>query len=205
MDKDFNPRSATELLKAIEAEYGDEAVKKISFDEANQLLYDALLWAHQNDLPMQDYYAENCDRMRDDYRYEEDCSPFVQCLIDALKEMDDHLKQGQALGLTPMEQTTLDILWSWVPHNYPDNYVACAREVAQLIENALPPSIVEPRSKEAFKIHFSQLLKETKLLAEKYDVDFVTDRYNLTLGYLYDWMQTMYGDFEYESLFDYLN
>jgi hypothetical protein len=91
-----------------------------------------------------------------------------------------------------MEQQVVDTLWGWVPHNYEDNYVACAREVSKAIVRLLPAD-TEIRSEEGYALYYNKVLGEVKKLAEKHDVDFDTSGYNLSVGYLYEWLSNEYG------------
>jgi hypothetical protein len=106
--------------------------------------------------------------------------------------MKVHLQRGKELGLSLLEQRTLDTLWSWVPHDYPENYVACAREVSDAIVRLLPPED-EERSEEGYIAYYNQVIEEVKRLAEKYDVDFDTSGYSLSAGYFYEWLSKEYG------------
>ena len=163
-----------------------------NYDEAYSALRDMINWAHENDLPMQDYFAENCSHRLSTCESEEERCRFVEAVKKAIQEMKAHLQRGKELGLSLLEQRTLDTLWSWVPHDYPENYVACAREVSEAIVRLLPPED-EERSEEGYIAYYNQVIEEVKRLAEKYDVDFDTSGYSLSAGYFYEWLSKEYG------------
>ena len=68
----------------------------------------------------------------------------------------------------------------------------CAREIAKAIVS-LAPAEKEKKSEEGYAIFFDKVMGEIKNLAEKYDVEYDTSDYNLTLGYFYEWMPLEYG------------
>ena len=184
-------RSPVELQKEMDVRYGADAEQEMSFREARDVYEEAIHWASWNDIAMQDYWAEECGSGSHEWD-EENPKPFVNQVLATLKTTAEHLKHGQQLGLSDLEQRVVDTLWGWVPHDYPDNYVACAREVSKAIIRLLPPES-EERSKEGYKAYYTQVIDEVKRLTAHYDVDFDTSEYNLTVGYFYEWMSSEYG------------
>lgn len=183
-------RSPVEVQKDIDARYGADAEQKMSFKEARDVYDEAICWASWHDLAMQDYWALHCGH---NFKWDEDNpKPIVKSVLDALREMADHLQHGHQLGLSGLEQRVLDTLWGWVPHDYQDNYVACSRDVSEAIVRLLPTE-TEERSGSGYQSYYDSVIREVKLLAEKYDVDFDTSEYNLTIGYFYEWLSEEYG------------
>jgi hypothetical protein len=183
-------RSPVELQQDVETRYGTDAEVKVSFQEARDLYDEALGWANSHDIAMQDYWAEQCG-----YAFqwdEENPKPIIRKVLGALKEMADHLKRGRELELNDLEQQVIDTLWGWVPHDYPENYVACAREVSKAIVRLLPPER-EDKSEEEYVAYYKKVIAEVKQLAQRHDVDFDTSDYNLSAGYFYEWLSDEYG------------
>lgn len=183
-------RSPVVLQQDIDARYGADAEQKMSFQEAHDIYDEAIGWSMWHDIAMQDYWAEQCGF---GHQWDEaDPKPIIRKVLETLKTTAVHLAHGQELGLSDMEQQVVDTLWGWVPHDYQDNYVACAREVSEVIVRLLPPE-TEERSDVGYVAYYHKVMAEVKQLAAKYDVEFDTSDYNLTVGYFYEWMSGEYG------------
>lgn len=192
-------RSPVELQKVVDARYGADAALKMGYREAHDIYDESIKWSSRNDMPMQDFWAYSC---RDVYLFDEtDPGPVVQQVVEALKAMSEHLSHGQELGLSALEQRVVDTLWGWVPHDYEEDYVACAREVSEAIERLLPPDSAE-RTEEGYGAYYRDVIAEVRRLAAKHDVEFdsaSSDKdsgsweYNIKAGYLYDWLKGEYG------------
>ena len=132
---------------------------------------------------VQDYYAEHCSTGDFDPQDEKKADTFTNDAIEALTEMKRHAEQGHQLGLSDEQIRVVDMLWSWVPHDYPEDYVATAKEVIEVVDRALPAKTVI-RSRKGFKMFYDQLIPQLVQVIEKHDVPVdLTDRYNLTMGY----------------------
>lgn len=182
-------RSPIELKEVAEALWRRSQAEEAVLTEAHALFHEAVSWAQWNDLAVQDYLAGKCGQTSVDY---EDARVFCTALREALGEMAAHLLKGRELGLSALEQRVVDTLWSWVPHDYSENYVACAREAAAAIVRLLPAESAE-RTVEGFMTYRNAVLAEVKRLATAHDVDFETEKYNLSLGYFCDWLAQEYG------------
>ena len=96
------------------------------------------------------------------------------------------------MGLNDEQIRVVDLLWSWVPHDYQEDYVATAKEVIEVVDRALPAKTVI-RSRKGFKMFYDQLIPQLAQVIEKHDVPVdLTDRYNLTVGYMEDWLYSKY-------------
>ena len=183
-------RSPIEVLADVDARYGADAEVKMSYEEAHDIYCDAISWAISNDLPMQDYWAQHCGYS---YYWDEENPRFiVKKVIEALREMADHLKRGQQIGLSLLEQQVVDTLRQWVPHKYEADYVACAREVSQVIVRLLPPED-EERTGDGYNRYFRKVMAEMERIASKHGVEVDSSEYNLTLGYFHEWLSNEYG------------
>lgn len=140
----------------------------------------------------QDYYAEHCGT---DEFYTDDpekATQAVQMLLDGLKEIRSHREQGRQLGLNDEQRRVVDLLWSWVPHDYPEEYVAAAREMVEAAECEMPGKTVI-RSRQGFLIYKKQLMPKLVAIVKKFDLPVdLTDRYNLTMGYMNAWLYSKY-------------
>ena len=152
---------------------------------------------------MQDYYAEHCPIGDFDAQDEKQADEFVTAVIDALTEMEQHTERGYELGLDDEQIRVVDMLWSWVPHDYPEEYVAAAKDIVKMIEKLLPAKTVI-RSRNGFKLFYDTVLPKLKEIVDKYDVPVdTTDYYNLTMGYMREWMYAKYlGGVVLDEFFD---
>lgn len=183
-------KSPLEQQKEVDALYGADAEWKMSDKEAHDIYDEAIYWAMWNDIPMQDYWAYRCDPSR--LLNEDNPRLYVKKVLEALRTMSKHLARGKELGLGDLEQRVVDTLWAYVPHNYQENYVDCAREISKAIGRLLPPEDKE-RNRDGCVAYYNQVFEEIKLLAEKYDVAYSTSDYNLTVGYFNEWLKLEYG------------
>jgi hypothetical protein len=141
---------------------------------------------------VQDYYAENCSTADIDTQDVNAADTYINNAIEAIIEMRHHAEKGRQLGLSDEQMRVVDLLWSWVPHDYPEDYVAAAKEVIEVVDRALPAKTVI-RSHKGFKLFYDQLIPQLVKVIEKYDLSVdLTDRYNLTMGYMYDWVYAKY-------------
>lgn len=183
-------RSPVELHEDVCARYGADAAQKMSYREARKVYEECIGWAIWHNLAMQDYWAFQCGFS---YQWdEENPKPIIEKVCATLKAAAEHLSHGQRLGLSRLEQQTVDTLWGFVPHYYPENYVACAREVSEAIVSLLPPE-TEERTEDGFEAYYAAVIAEVKQLTAKHDVDFDTSDFNLSFGYFHEWLSDEYG------------
>lgn len=141
---------------------------------------------------VQDYYAESSATNEIDPQEIDKADAFTNQVIEALTEMRRHAERGRQLGLNDEQMRVVDLLWSWVPHDYQEDYVATAKEVIEVVDRALPAKTVI-RSRKGFKVFYAQLIPQLVQVIEKHDVPVdLTDRYNLTMGYMQDWLYSKY-------------
>jgi hypothetical protein len=141
---------------------------------------------------VQDYFAENCSTGDIDTQDIDNADKFINDAIGVITEMRRHAERGRQLGLNDEQMRVVDLLWSWVPHDYQEDYVATAKEVIEVVDRALPAKTVI-RSRKGFKMFYDQLIPQLVQVIEKHDVPVdLTDRYNLTMGYMEDWLYSKY-------------
>ena len=145
-----------------------------------------------NNDAVQDYYAEHCP-LNDFYTNDlKEANGIIQLLLDGLTEIRSHREKGQQLGLDAEQMRVVDLLWSWVPHDYPEEYVKAAKEIIKAADKSLPGKTVI-RSRKGFLEYRKQLTPKLVKIVEKYDLPVdLTDRYNLTMGYMNEWLYSKY-------------
>lgn len=141
---------------------------------------------------IQDYYAEHCPIGDFDAQNEDEANEFTGNVIKALMEMKRHETEGHFLGLDDEQIRVVDMLWSWVPHDYPKEYIEAAKDIIKTVDKALPAETVI-RSRKGFLEFYDKLIPELVKIVEKHDVPVdLTDQYNLTMGYMHDWLYAKY-------------
>ena len=143
---------------------------------------------------VQDYYAENCSTDTDEnLKQPEMCDKYINDVLHCIETVKDHQQRGRELGLSDDEMRVVDALWGWMPHDYDEDYVAAAREICQAADESLPaPTVI--RSRNGFIIYKKPVMKQLEAIAKKHDVDIdLTDKYNITMGYLTDWLWRKYS------------
>jgi|GEM_PF-6255482 len=183
--------SPIEIQREIIARYGTNVDEKMSFDEANDIYYKVLQWALWHNIAVQDYMAFGCGKHIDNCD-EHNPQPFVSKVIETVDIVANHLTRGKELGLNDLEQQVIDTLWSWIPHNYQENYVACTREVSKVIKRLLPQE-TEPRTEEGYYDYCGFVIDEIKQISQRYDVEFDSSDESLTVGYFQEWLSEEYG------------
>ena len=147
------------------------------------------------DLALYDMYASQCyqRRRRLDFTDKVNCFGYIDCLKDAISDADDHLIAGRKLDLTIEEIALVDSLWTEVPHHYPENYVAAAREVWQKIKPIREGFGDGRKCKEDRDLFTKDMLEIILPIAEKHDVDMeLDDEHSLPLEYVKNWLSGIY-------------
>ncbi len=141
---------------------------------------------------VQDYYANECYRERLDVQQLDECEDFIRRSLEGIDEMYRHHEQGLSLGLSEEQIRVTDALWEYVPHDYLDDYVACAREFCEVAERMLPsrPYI---KSENGVRQYQRETMAELEKIAERYELDF--EPYNpssLAASYTATWLYDKY-------------
>jgi len=141
---------------------------------------------------VQDYYAENCTSNRIDTEDEAECESFISSVLACINTVVEHQQRGRALGLNDDEMRVVDALWGWMPHDYDEDYVAAAKEVCQAVEASLPsPTVI--RSRNGFTLYKEPVIKQLQEIVNRHDLNIdLTDHYNITIGYLSEWLFKKY-------------
>jgi hypothetical protein len=142
---------------------------------------------------VQDYYAEHCTTDLGKYlKNTEMCDKYVSDVLQCIQTVYAHQQHGRELGLNDDGMRVVDALWGWMPHDYDEDCVAAAREICQAVEASLPgPTVI--RSRNGFVAYSKPVMKQLEAIAKKHDVDIdLTDKYNITMGYLTEWLYAKY-------------
>lgn len=142
---------------------------------------------------VQDYYAEHCTTDTGKYlQKSEMCDKYINEVIGCIETVDNHQKRGRQLGLNDDEMRVVDALWGWMPHDYDHDYVEAAHEICKTVEMNLPERTVI-RSRNGFMIYKKPVLKKLETITDKHELDIdLTDAYNITMGYLTEWLYSKY-------------
>ena len=141
---------------------------------------------------VQDYYAEHCRSDLLDLQKTDQCEAFVASVLDAIQTVLDHQQKGRALGLDDDGLEVVDALWGWMPHDYDADCVAATREICEAVEASMPaPTVI--RSRNGFARFQKPVMQQMEAIARRHDLDVdLTDKYNITMGYLTDWLYRKY-------------
>ena len=158
----------------------------------NEQLDKAIYYDH---LPMQDHLAQ-CVPTKTIYEESsiEDCLEYLGQLYKGLKEASDHVKR--AYNITPISQPEVadfvDMLWGFIGHKFPDNYVACAKECCGVYER-LQPKYRGVKSDKKRQEWQREVMIEIDKICKKHKVKFTIDgEWTLSEGYLMEWLCRKY-------------
>lgn len=141
---------------------------------------------------VQDYYAEHCSSTFIDMQDEAKCESFISQVLECINTVAEHQQRGRELGLNDDELRVVDALWGWMPHDYDEDYVAAAKEVYQAVEASMPaPTVI--RSRNSFARFQQPVMQQMQEIVNRHDLNIdLTDSYNITIGYLTDWLYRKY-------------
>ena len=118
---------------------------------------------------------------------------YKECVLSAIEGAEVHLQDGYCLGLTDEEIGLVDSMWTYVPHDYPENYVEAAREIWQKIEPIRNGFGGGHKSKEDCDRFVKDMVEMILPIAEKHEVDMeLDDEFSLALAYVKDWLTNIY-------------
>ena len=144
---------------------------------------------------VQDYYAEQSDSTYLNHHDITLCNEYISGVLEGLETVRVHRLKGQQLGLDDEQMRVTDALWGWVPHDYPSEYVEAAKEIVATVDKAMPDALVI-RSRNGFIKFKNKVFAKMESIVKKHDLSVdLMDGYNITVGYLYDWLLRKYdGD-----------
>ncbi len=157
----------------------------------------ACIKAQKIDPALYDMYVTKChlhQRQRD-FTDKINCYGYIDCLQDAIDDAYFHLEKGKKKDLSMEEIGLVDSLWTEVPHHYPENYVAAAREIWQKIKPIREGFGDGRKNEKDCEFFIKDMLEIILPIAEKYDVDMeLDDEHSLPLEYVKNWLDGIYYD-----------
>ena len=144
-----------------------------------------------------DFYVEKLNHYRMfDCANEDACNEYVDRLLEATSVVAKHMNKGRVRGLSTMEVGLIDSLWCEVPHNYPSNYVAAAKEIWQKIKAVRDNFADGRKTHDDCQLFINDMVKIALPIAEKHEIDMeLDDEHSMPLSYLKYWLDSIYyGD-----------
>ena len=154
----------------------------------NALCRRGIDWAVLHNPVVQDYLAKVIHFKG--IRKNDDWEKIGPDLMTALLNVHNHLFLGHESGLDSQGQFIIDALWGFVPHDYPAEYVACAKEILTSVPELLPTK----RNKAAKRQFVNKVIQRCSEITKKYDVDFDTKKFNISLSYIAFWLEYFYDE-----------
>lgn len=145
-------------------------------------------WAMFNNPVVQDYLA-NIIHFKG-VRKNDEWEKIGADLMTALLNIHNHLFLGQENGLNSHGQFIIDALWGFVPHDYPAEYVACAKDILTSVYELLPAK----KNKGQKRQFVNKVIQRCSEITKKYDVDFDTKKLNISLSYIAFWLEHFYDE-----------
>ena len=187
----FSP-SNKELLRFL------TAYPRVGALLGDMVFHVACLEAKKMDYALYDMYGTKCYSLQRqlDFTDTANCYGFIESLKDAVDDADFHLAGGKKLGLSMEEICLVDSLWAEVPHHYPENYVAAAREVWQKVKPIRDGLGDGRKNWKDCKCFIKDILEIILPIAEEHDVDMeLDDEHSVPLEYVKNWIEGIYfGD-----------
>lgn len=149
-----------------------------------------------DDEPMQDHLAQCVSPVPP---YEgmsfEDCMEYLKDLHDGFKEASDHeIKMGRTFSPAEIELGHIcDMVMGFIGHGFPDELIACAHEIKNLVPARLPAKDLYVKSDTMCKHVVAHLQKEAETIIKKHGYKTWADGdYSLPLVYLSTWFRKQY-------------
>ncbi len=182
----FDRQRATQLLAAPDNAYDwAERASKVAdtLTSAANMIDDAL----------NDYCCDQLLYDRPDGQNFEEVEAYIPQIFATADEVEQHLQKGQDMGLTLQEIGLLDSLYGYAPNDYPEPYLAAAREIWKAVA---PHEPKEGQQKSAAEgKHFAIMMRDSYVLpiVKKYDLEL--DQFDLRpdpVGYIHSWLLRFY-------------
>ena len=128
------------------------------------------------------------------------CNDYVITGIHTLEEAERHKQQAIQLGIDRECGSIVDSLCGTLMHDYPEQMVACAKELQQLSTSLLPKDRASMSRKKRQDWRFATLDACDPIL-KKYGIDLDTKEYNISMNYIMDWLDLKYNAKMYDVEF----
>jgi hypothetical protein len=129
------------------------------------------------------------------------CNDFFIVGIETLEEAERHRQLATQKGLDRECASIVDALCGTLMNDYPEDMVACAKELQQLADSLLQPidALTMDNIKQGRWVHST--LNACKPVFKKYGIEFKTYRQNISMNYLQDWLHLKYNAKMYGTQF----
>lgn len=150
------------------------------------------------DEPMQDHLAQ-CTLNVTPYESMdfEKCLEYLKDLHQGFKEAAEHeIKLETKFSVAELELGHIcDMVMGFIGHGFPDDLVACAQEIDQVVKEVLPRGKSYIKSDEGCKKMLEVFVPKAKDIIEKHGYKTWADgAYSLPLGYLTAWICREYWE-----------
>jgi len=146
------------------------------------MYYEMLHWSMEYNPPMQDYLAMQCSDVEPS-----DPELYISKVLDVLKVADDHFDRGLKLGLNEDLMALTDMLWEFIPHDYPDEYVQMACEMYKIIQQQLPRDN-KFNDQDSYDLFEHAVMDKCFSLAAEREIELS----NFSLNYIHFWLENKY-------------
>ena len=149
-------------------------------------------WAVENNLAVQDYYANESDRFGLYWDKTEHCEDYISRCLNAMQQIEMHYEKGHSAGLSDEEIRVIDMLYGFAPHEFFEEDFPEVREICEAVNKHMPkaPFIKSEQGQQQYR---NAVFGELKTIFETYGTPFdPSDLTDLTLGYMRTWLYDKY-------------
>ena len=129
------------------------------------------------------------------------CNDFFIVGIETLEEAERHRQLAAQRGLDRECASIVDALCGTLMNDYPEEMVACAKELQHLAGSLLQPidALTMDNIKQGKWAHAT--LKACEPVFKKYGIEFKTYKQSISMNYLLDWLHLKYYAKMYDTQF----
>ena len=139
-----------------------------------------------------DYYYGFINTMPIDLSDIAQCNDFFIASIETLEEAERHRQLAAQRGLDRECGSIVDALCGTLMNDYPDEMVACAKELQQQADSLLQPIDAHTMDNIKKGRWAHSTFKACKPVLNKYGIEFKTYRQSISMNYLLDWLHLKY-------------
>lgn len=125
----------------------------------------------------------------------DDCCDYLKRLYKGFDEASKHeIKMERKFNMAEYDVAHIcDMVNTFIGHGFPDELVACAREIEKLAKHTLPAKDLYVKSDTMCGHVVNSFLKRAEEIIEKHHYkNWKKGDYSLSLGYLGAWMKRLY-------------
>ena len=157
---------------------------------ALRMKHDAICDIMGNEMPLQDYLAEELGEARLDQDDPLCCLQYAAKVLETLQKAYKHIEQGLDMGLTLEERQVADMLWGFAPHKWPEDLKKVANEVTKVILHKIK-NCPNFRNEANRRQYVNGIIDDVKDICDKhaFPVEMREDGFiGLELLYIRDWV-----------------